>query len=332
VRHLFTSYDLAGCQLKNRIWVAPMAQYSAEEGLPNDWHFTHLGSLARGGASLVFAEATAVLPEGRTSPNDTGLWNDAQEAAWARCVALIKAVGAKSAIQLGHAGRKASTSPPWEGMEAVPNEAGGWTPVGPDDHPYPGLKIPEPLDHDGIKLVVQGFFDATRRAARAGFDAIELHAAHGYLAHQFLSPLSNSRTDDYGYQSFENRCRFVLEVVRAMKAAAADIPVLVRLSATDYLAGGWGIDDTVRLARLLRAEGVALVDLSSGGNEPAQIPIGPGYQVRFADRVRHEAGIPTAAVGLITELPVTLRGGFWSSTDADNAVPKTAARWFGEST
>jgi 2,4-dienoyl-CoA reductase-like NADH-dependent reductase (Old Yellow Enzyme family) len=298
---LFTPITLRGVTARNRVWVAPMCQYSATDGVPDDWHLVHLGSFARGGAGLVLTEATAVVPEGRISPQDTGLWNDDQQRAWARIVAFVHARGAVAGIQLAHAGRKGSTQPPWVGRAVVSDAEGGWEPVGPSPVAYPGMREPRPLDLAGIARVVSGFGDAAERALAAGFDVLELHAAHGYLLHEFLSPLSNRREDDYG-GPFENRARLLLEVVREVRRRVAEgVPVVVRVSATDWVEGGWTVDDTVRLAGLLKDEGVDLVDVSSGGNARADIPVEPGYQVPFARRVRAEAGIPTGAVGLITE-------------------------------
>jgi 2,4-dienoyl-CoA reductase-like NADH-dependent reductase (Old Yellow Enzyme family) len=302
VSQLFSPIDLRDVTVRNRVWVAPMCQYSAVDGMPNDWHLVHLGSFARGGAGLVFTEATSVVPEGRITPEDTGIWNDEQQAAWARIVAFVHGQGAAAGIQLAHAGRKAST---YSGFTrdrgGVPDEVGGWTPVGPSASAYPDLRDPEPLDAAGIARVVTAFGDAAERALAAGFDVLELHAAHGYLLHEFLSPLSNQREDEYG-GSFDNRVRLVLDVVREVRGRVpVGVPVVVRLSATDWLEGGWTADDSVRLARLLAGEGVDLVDTSTGGNAPADIPVGPGYQVPFARRIREEAGLPTGAVGMITE-------------------------------
>jgi 2,4-dienoyl-CoA reductase-like NADH-dependent reductase (Old Yellow Enzyme family) len=303
VSRLFTPITLRDVTVRNRAWVAPMCQYSAVDGVPNDWHLVHLGSFARGGAGLVLTEATAVVPEGRISPDDTGLWNEEQQAAWARIVAFLHDRGATAGIQLAHAGRKASTYSGFTGRRgAVADVDGGWRPVAPSPAPYPGLREDTaPLDRAGIERVVMAFGDAAERAVAAGFDLVEVHAAHGYLLHEFLSPLSNHRDDEYG-GSFDHRVRLLLEVVREARARlAAGVPLLVRLSATDWLDGGWTADDTVRLAALLRDEGVDLIDTSTGGNAPAQIEVGQGYQVPFAHRIRAEAGIPTGAVGLITE-------------------------------
>ena len=300
---LLSPITLRDVTIRNRVWVAPMCQYSAVDGLPNDWHLVHLGSFARGGAGLVLTEATAVVPEGRISPEDTGLWNEEQQVAWARIVDFVHAQGATAGIQLAHAGRKAST---YSGFTAehggVPDTDGGWQPLGPSALPFPGLREDvAALDLAGVQRVVSAFGDAAERAIAAGFDVLEVHAAHGYLLHEFLSPLSNQRDDEYG-GSFDHRVRLLLEVVREVRGGvAATVPVLVRLSATDWVEGGWTDDDTVRLSALLRAEGVDLVDVSSGGNAPARIDARPGYQVPFARRVRTEAGIASGAVGLITE-------------------------------
>lgn len=298
---LFEPLTLRSITLRNRIAASPMCQYSAVDGMPNDWHFVHLGGLATGGAGLVIAEATAVTPEGRISPHCTGLWNDRQRDAWTRIAAFVSAQGAIPGIQLGHAGRKASTHRPWEGSGAV--TVGGWTPVAPSAVAFsPTYPMPVALDTAGIHALIDAFRDAARRALAAGFQVIELHAAHGYLIHEFLSPLANQRTDAYG-GSFENRCRFLHDVVDATRQAwPAELPLLVRLSATDWVEGGWTVDECVALARTLGARGVDLIDTSSAGLSPAQkITVGPGYQVPFARRIREEAGIATGAVGLITD-------------------------------
>jgi 2,4-dienoyl-CoA reductase-like NADH-dependent reductase (Old Yellow Enzyme family) len=302
VSQLFSPITLRDVTFRNRVWVAPMCQYSAVDGVPNDWHLVHLGSFARGGAGLVLTEATAVVPEGRISPEDTGIWNDEQQAAWSRIVDFVHGQGAKAGMQLAHAGRKGSTFSGFTGRTGgVPDEEGGWTPVGPSATAFPGLRDPDALDASGIRAVVTAFGDAAERALAAGFDVLEIHGAHGYLLHEFLSPLSNERTDEYG-GSFENRVRLLLEVVAEVRGRVpAGTPVVVRLSATDWTEGGWDDDQTVRLAGLLAEAGVDLVDTSTGGNVPARIPVGPGYQVPFARRVRTEAGIPSGAVGLITD-------------------------------
>ena len=297
---LFEPLTLRGLTLKNRLVVSPMCQYSAVDGLANDWHLVNLGSRAVGGAGLLLQEATAVSPEGRITPDDLGLWDDAQVPFLQRINQFIESQGSVPGIQLAHAGRKASTYAPWKGSGAVAE--GGWPVVAPSalrfaDH-YP---LPTALDAAGIKQVVSDFHYAAQRAVRAGFRLIEIHAAHGYLLHQFLSPLSNQRQDEYG-GSFENRIRLLLEVVTAVRLAVPEgFPVVVRLSATDWTDGGWQPADTVRLAGWLRERSIDLIDCSSGGNVPAaSIPVGPGYQVGFAEQVRRKAGIATGAVGLIT--------------------------------
>jgi 2,4-dienoyl-CoA reductase-like NADH-dependent reductase (Old Yellow Enzyme family) len=300
---LFSPLTLRGTTFRNRVFVSPMCEYSAVDGVPLDWHLVHLGSFARGGAGLVLTEATAVTPEGRISPADTGIWNDEQATAWRRIVDFIRSQEAVPGIQLAHAGRKASTAKPWEGGGHVAPADGGWEDVvAPSSVAFGQLPKPGELSVDEIAAVVCAFGEAARRAHSVGFEVAEVHAAHGYLLHEFLSPLSNRRTDSYG-GSFENRTRIVLEVVDAVRAVwPEDRPVFVRLSATDWVDGGWSEDETVALAALLREHGVDLVDCSSGGTSPsATIPVGPGYQVPFASRVRREAGVPSGAVGMITE-------------------------------
>ena len=280
-----------------------MCQYSAEDGVPTEWHRVHLGARATGGAGLVLTEATAVTPEGRITPWCTGLWNDRQVDAFRPITDFIRSQGAVPAIQLAHAGRKASTGRPWEGGALVSPAEGGWQPVGPSALPYSDqLADPRALDLAEIDGLVASWATAAERARDAGFDAVELHFAHGYLAHQFLSPLSNERTDAYG-GALENRARFALEVTRAVRAAWPEhLPLLARLSATEYVDGGWNLDDSVALAGWLRDEGVDLIDCSSGGNSPSQTftPF-TGYQVPFASEIRARAGIATGAVGMITE-------------------------------
>jgi 2,4-dienoyl-CoA reductase-like NADH-dependent reductase (Old Yellow Enzyme family) len=301
--HLFDRVTFGNVALRNRIVVSPMCEYSAVDGVPLDWHFVHLGSRAVGGAGLVFTEATAVSPEGRISLGDTGIWNDAQRDAWARIAAFVAAQGAMPGMQLAHAGRKASTATPWNGGRALTKEQGAWTPVAPsaiaftDEH-----AVPIALDATGIAKVVAEFRAAAVRAKEAGFRVLELHAAHGYLLHEFLSPLSNSRTDEYG-GSLAHRARLLREVVAAVRSAwPAPAPLFVRVSATDWVAGGWDIDECVELARWLKEDGVDLIDCSSGGTAArANVPSAPGYQVPFAARIRRESGIATGAVGLITE-------------------------------
>ena len=299
---LLSPYTLRGVTARNRIWVAPMCQYSAVDGMPDDWHLVHLGARAVGGAGVVFTEATAVSPEGRISPQDTGIWTDEQAQAWARTVAFVQGQGALAGVQLAHAGRKGSTRRPWEGRGAVAPEDGGWLPVGPTADAYPGLAQPSALDGAGIAKVRSDFVAATRRALTAGFDLVEVHAAHGYLLHEFLSPLSNARTDAYG-GDLAGRMRLVLEVVEDVRAVwPDDQPVVLRISASDWVEGGWTVEDSVALAKEAAARGVDLVDCSSGGNSPDQsIPLGPGYQVPFAAQVRRDAGVATGAVGLLTD-------------------------------
>ena len=303
VPRLFDPIRLDDLTIRNRIFVSPMCQYSSVDGMPTDWHLVHLGSRAVGGAGLVMVEATAVSPEGRISPVNSGMWSDAHADAFGRITSFVHAQGAASGVQLAHAGRKASTYPPWQGRgpDGVPPAEGGWTPVAPSAVAFADSSpAPAALDRAGIDQVIADFGAAARRADRAGFQVIELHAAHGYLLHEFLSPLSNQRTDEWG-GDFDGRTRLVLEVTRAVRAAFAG-PLMVRLSTTDWVAGGWDVPQSVELGRRLRAAGVCLIDCSSGGAVPgAHIPVGPGYQVPAAERIRREAGIATGAVGLITE-------------------------------
>jgi 2,4-dienoyl-CoA reductase-like NADH-dependent reductase (Old Yellow Enzyme family) len=301
--HLFDPLTLRGLTLPHRILVSPMCQYSSTDGLANDWHLVHLGSRAVGGAALVFTEATAVTADGRISPQDLGIWNDHHIDSLARIVRFVRGQGSPAGIQIAHAGRKASTAAPWDGRAAVPPSDGGWEPVGPTVQPFAaGYPMPRALDAHEIPPIVEAFGDAARRARAAGFDVVEVHAAHGYLLHQFLSPLVNTRTDRYG-GSFENRARLCLEVVDAVRAVWPErLPVLVRISAADWAPGGWDIEQSVELCRLLAARGVDLVDCSSGGAVSyAQVAVAPGYQVPFAARIRREANVPTGAVGLITQ-------------------------------
>ncbi|MFC6017362.1 NADH:flavin oxidoreductase/NADH oxidase [Plantactinospora solaniradicis] len=302
---LFSPLKMRGVTLPNRVVMSPMCQYSAgPDGLPTDWHRVHLGSRAVGGVALVISEATAVVPEGRISPRDTGLWSDAHVDAWRPITAFVAAAGAVPAVQLAHAGRKGSTYWPWSTVKGgVPDDEGGWTPVGPEADPFlPSYRVPEALDQTGIARVVDAFVEGAARALAAGFQAVEIHAAHGYLLHEFLSPLTNHRTDGYG-GDLAGRSRLALETTRAVRATVGDdVPVLVRISATDWVDGGWTVADSVLLAGALTDAGADLVDCSSGGAVPdATIPLGPGYQVPLAARVRRESGVPTGAVGLITE-------------------------------
>jgi 2,4-dienoyl-CoA reductase-like NADH-dependent reductase (Old Yellow Enzyme family) len=300
--HLFTPMRIREVTLRNRVAVSPMCQYSSVDGFSNDWHLVHLGARAIGGAGLVIAEATSVTPDGRISPQDLGIWNDAHVPGLARITKFIREQGAVAGIQLAHAGRKASTRRPWEGSGVVPEAEGGWARVF-SASPVPfsdRALVPEALDRVGIERVIDAFVQGARRSLEAGFQVIELHAAHGYLLHQFLSPLSNFRTDEYG-GAFENRIRIVLEAVRAIRQVWPDeLPLFLRVSGTDWAEGGWKTDDTVRLAKAVHPLGVDVVDCSSGGVVPgAEIPVGSGYQVPFSRAVR-SAGVPSAAVGLIT--------------------------------
>lgn len=300
---LFSPFALRSVTFANRIGVSPMCQYSSADGFATDWHLVHLGSRAVGGAGLVMLEASAVVPEGRITPADLGIWKD-EHIRKLECIAtFLQSQGARAGIQLAHAGRKASMAAPWQGERLVPHGEGGWTPVAPSAVAFnEKYATPVALDQAGIDAVVEAFAAAARRAERAGFDAVEIHAAHGYLLHEFLSPLSNKRTDQYG-GSLENRARLLLEVAEAVRGVwPQELPLFVRISATDWVEGGWTIDEAVEVARWLKERGVDLVDCSSGGNvAAAKIPVGPGYQVEFAARIRREAGIATAAVGLITE-------------------------------
>jgi 2,4-dienoyl-CoA reductase-like NADH-dependent reductase (Old Yellow Enzyme family) len=300
---LFDPLSIRSLTLRNRIAVSPMCQYSCTDGFATDWHLVHLGSRAVGGAGLVIAEATAVTPEGRITPQDLGLWQEAHVEPLARIARFIREQGAVAGIQLAHAGRKASCQVPWEGGKPIPVEAGGWVPEAPSAIPFdPASPPPHELTEEAIQQIVAAFAQSTRWALAAGFQVVELHAAHGYLLHEFLSPLSNTRTDAYG-GSFESRTRFVRECVQAMRAVWPEsLPLFVRISATDWVDGGWDLPQSIELARLLKPLGVDLIDCSSGGAVPkASIPVGPGYQVPFAEAIRRETGMLTGAVGLITE-------------------------------
>ncbi|MFC1439337.1 NADH:flavin oxidoreductase/NADH oxidase [Streptacidiphilus sp. N1-10] len=309
---LFEPLTLRGVTLPNRAWMAPMCQYSAasegpDTATPNDWHFQHLASRAVGGAGLILTEATAVSPEGRISSADLGIWNEHQQQAFRRITAFVEAAGAVPGIQLAHAGRKASVNAPWvDRGSAVPADRGGWQTLGPSPLPFDSHPAPAELTTDQIAVVVRQFAEAAERALAAGFKVAEVHGAHGYLVHEFLSPYSNTRTDGYG-GSLENRMRFALEVVDAVRAVwPEELPLFFRSSATDWLEDtgtpGWTGQDTVRLAKELQAHGVDLLDASTGGNVPdADIPVAPGYQVPFATAVREQTGLPVAAVGLITD-------------------------------
>jgi 2,4-dienoyl-CoA reductase-like NADH-dependent reductase (Old Yellow Enzyme family) len=300
---LFSPFQLRSVTFANRIGVSPMCQYSSRDGFASEWHFVHLGARAQGGAGLVTLEASAVLPEGRISPGDLGIWKDAHIPELQRIARFIHSQGVRAGIQLAHAGRKGSMTPPFGGERLLPAEEGGWQPDAPSAVAFsPNYATPQALDEAGIARITRAFAAAAQRALAAGFDYVEIHAAHGYLIHEFLSPLANTRTDAYG-GSFENRTRFALEVVDAVRAQwPAHLPLFVRISATDWVEGGWSVDESVELARLFKPRGVDLVDASSGGQVPnARIPVGPGFQVPFASRIRNQAGIPTAAVGLITD-------------------------------
>jgi len=311
---LFDPLPLRSLTARNRIMVSPMCQYSSPDGFATDWHLVHLGSRAVGGASIVFTEANAVTAEGRISPHDLGIWKDEHMEFLSRIARFVREQGAIPGTQLAHAGRKGSTRVPWETPGAVPISEGGWVPVAPSAIPFSdSYPQPSALAESAIRAVVKAFADAARRALDAGFLVLEVHAAHGYLLHEFLSPLSNKRTDAYG-GSFENRTRILREVVRGIRGVWPDgLPLFVRISATDWVEGGWDLKQSIELAKQIRPLGVDLIDCSSGGVVPdAKIPIGPGYQVPFAEAIRRDAGILTAAVGMITtpaQATEILRGG-----------------------
>jgi 2,4-dienoyl-CoA reductase-like NADH-dependent reductase (Old Yellow Enzyme family) len=300
---LFSPLTLRGVTLRNRIGVSPMCQYSSTDGFANDWHLVHLGQFATGGVALVLTEANAVLPEGRISPQDLGIWKDEHIDMLRRISRFVRSQGAVFGTQLAHAGRKASTARPWEGGGPVDAASGGWTPIhAPSAEPFDaGWQTPVALDRAGIARVVDAFRTAALRALDAEMEIVEVHAAHGYLIHEFLSPLANTRTDEYG-GSFDNRVRLVREVVAAIRAVWPEhLPIAVRISASDWRDDGWTIDESITLAGLLRDDGADLIDCSSGGVAPrVRIPVGPGYQVPFAERVKRDANIATAAVGMIT--------------------------------
>lgn len=301
---LLSPYELAGRTVRNRLWVAPMCQYSSVDGMPNDWHHVHLAQFASGGAGAVITEAAAVAPEARISPEDVGIWNDAQRDAWIPIVQAIRARGALPGIQLAHAGRKASTWSPFSGAHgSVPEADGGWQTVAPSAIAYAGYAEPAALDEAGIDAIVDAFAAAAVRAVDAGFEILEIHAAHGYLLHQFLSPLSNTRTDAYG-GSLENRARLLLRIVAALRAAAPSAAILVRFSGTDWADGGWDSAQTATVATWAAAAGADFFDISSGGLVAHQsITTGPGYQVALAAEVRAATGLPVSAVGEITSGP-----------------------------
>lgn len=300
--HLFDRLKLRDITLPNRIGIPSMCQYSAHNGIAADWHFVHYGSRAAGGAGLILLEATAIAPEGRITLGDLGLWNDPQIGPLARIAHFAQEQGSLVGIQLAHAGRKGGIGLGWEAQKSLAANEGGWPTVAPSAISFgPDYDKPHELDDDGIQKIIAQFCASTRRACEAGFQAVEIHAAHGYLLHQFLSPLANQRTDAYG-GSFENRTRLLREVVTGVRHAWPErLPLLIRLSATDWVEGGWTVEETVELCRILKGLGVDLVDVSTGGMVPtAVIPAGPGFQTEFATRVRHEADIPVSAVGLIT--------------------------------
>ncbi|MFV8331778.1 NADH:flavin oxidoreductase/NADH oxidase [Flavobacterium sp. GSP14] len=300
---LFSPLSLKSITLKNRIAISPMCQYSAIDGFATDWHLVHLGSRAIGGAGLIIQEATSVSPEGRISPEDLGLWRDEQIEKLQQINRFIVSQNSVPGIQLAHAGRKASAASPWNGGRKVAIDQGGWNTVAPSAVAYhENEEAPLALDKKGIQKVITDFKSATKRAVEAGFQVMEIHAAHGYLMHQFLSPLSNFRTDEYG-GSFENRIRLTLEVLDVVQSEwPGNLPLLVRISASDWAEGGWNLEESIQLSKILKEKGVDLIDVSSGGAvSHQQIPLGPNYQVAFAESIKNEAGIPTGAVGLITE-------------------------------
>ena len=300
---LFSPLTLRGLTIRNRIFMSPMCQYSAVDGFPDDWHLVHLGSRATGGAGLVMMEATAVTPAGRISPGDLGIWSGDHALAYRRIAGFLRAQGAVPAIQLAHAGRKASADAPWRGGSPLPESAGGWKPLAPSALPFSAdSPVPHALEIDEIDAIVTAFAEAAQYALDAGFQVAEIHMAHGYLLHSFLSPLSNLRTDDYG-GAFENRARLPLETARRVREIWPDeLPLFVRISATDWAGNGWDLVQSVQLSRLLKEIGIDLIDCSSAGLLPTAPPdVGPGFQTPFAEAIRHEVDIATSAVGLITE-------------------------------
>ena len=299
---LFTPITIRGVEARNRVWVSPMCEYSADDGIPNDWHMVHLGSRAVGGAGVVMTEATSVTPEGRITPWDTGIWSESHTTAWKPIVRFIESQGAVPAIQLAHAGRKASTNAPWRGGKPVAPADGGYEVVGPSALPFnDGYPTPHEMSTAEVRDVIDAFAEGAQRSVEAGFRILEMHAAHGYLVHQFLSPHTNKRTDEYG-GSFEGRTRIAVEAARAIREATPDTPLMVRISTTEYVEGGWDLEQSIALATLLKDAGVDMIDCSSGGNLPQQqLHPYPGYQVAASRAVREGAGIATAAVGLIVE-------------------------------
>ena len=300
---LFSPITVRGVEARNRVWVSPMCEYSSDDGIPNDWHMVHLGSRAVGGAGVVITEATAVTPEGRITPWDTGIWSESHTTAWKPIVRFIESQGAVPAMQLAHAGRKGSTNAPWRGGRPVAPADGGYDVVGPSPIAFnEGYAMPHELTTAEVRGVTDAFAEGAQRAVEAGFRLLEMHAAHGYLVHQFLSPHTNQRTDEFG-GSFEGRTRLAVESARAIRdVIPADMPLLVRISSTEYVEGGWDLDQSIELAKMLKDAGVDMIDCSSGGNLPhQQLHPYPGYQVPAARAVREQAGIATAAVGLIVE-------------------------------
>jgi 2,4-dienoyl-CoA reductase-like NADH-dependent reductase (Old Yellow Enzyme family) len=297
---LFTPLRIRGVELRNRVWVSPMCMYSSVDGLASDFHMTHIGQYALGGAGLILMEATGVVPEGRITPSCLGLWSDSHAQALSPVVDFAKKQGAKVAIQLAHAGRKASANPPHAGPGFVSVDEGGWTPVGPTNVAFRGLAQPQAATEQDLANIISGFAHSAQLAVAAGFDVVEIHGAHGYLLHQFASPLVNTRNDEWGGTG---RTRLACEVARAVRDAIPDsMPLLYRVSATDWVDGGWTLEDSCELAESLKNLGVDMIDVSSGGAVPdAQIPVGPGYQVPLAKAIRQQAGILTAAVGMISD-------------------------------
>lgn len=299
---LFSPLKVRGVEFKNRVWVSPMCQYSAIDGVVGTWHIVHLGSFATGGVGMIMVEATAVMPNGRISVGCAGIWNDSQAEAFKPSIDFVHSQGSLIGIQLAHAGRKGSTMKPWDDHEIASLAEGGWETIAPSAIPYKDFPIPHEMTVSEIKDAQQAFVDAALRAERAGFDLIELHAAHGYLFHQFFSPFTNTRTDEYG-GSFENRVRFLVDTAKAVRSALKEsTPLFVRISASDWVEGGWDVDDSIELCRILKEIGVDLIDVSSGGLvHDAKITTGPGYQVHFAEAVKNGAQILTSAVGQINQ-------------------------------
>lgn len=299
---LFEKYKIRGIEFRNRIWVSPMCQYSSNDGMPTNWHLVHLGSRAVGGAGLIIQEATAVSPEGRISPSDAGIWSDEHAEAYKEITKFIKEQGAVAGIQIAHAGRKASTAEPWNGGKGIDENNRGWQTIAPssiafaDDYP-----MPREMTVEDIEKITEDFAKAAERAVKAGFEVIEIHAAHGYLLHEFLSPISNQRKDEYG-GSLENRMRFPLAVAQKVRAAVPEnLPVFIRISATDWTENGWDLEQSIEFSKKLKEIGIDLIDVSTGGNVlTAKIPVAPNYQVSFAAEIRKQVGIATGAVGMIT--------------------------------